>query len=51
MPDLDVLAYNTSLQLVNSHFSVNNARPLVPNVVEVGGLHVGEPRPLSKVRK
>ncbi|ERL89093.1 hypothetical protein D910_06470, partial [Dendroctonus ponderosae] len=48
MPDLDVLAYNTSLQLVNSHFSVNNARPLVPNVVEVGGLHVGEPRPLSK---
>ncbi|KAJ8976653.1 hypothetical protein NQ317_010368 [Molorchus minor] len=36
MPDLDVLAYNTSLFLVNSHLSIYQARPTVPNFVEVG---------------
>ncbi|XP_066247354.1 UDP-glycosyltransferase UGT5-like isoform X2 [Euwallacea similis] len=42
LPDLDVLAQNTSLQLVNTHFSINNARALVPNVIEVAGLHMQE---------
>lgn len=52
-PDLtpiDVLAYNISLILVNSHFSVNYPRPLVPNIIEVAGLHIDTPRPLPKVR-
>ncbi|KAL1509622.1 hypothetical protein ABEB36_004332 [Hypothenemus hampei] len=42
LPDLEVLAKETSLQLVNTHFSVNNVRPLVPNVIEVAGLHIQE---------
>lgn len=50
MPDLDDLAYNTSLLLVNSHFSINQARPTVPNFIEVGGLHINDPQPLSDVR-
>ncbi|XP_031341427.1 UDP-glucuronosyltransferase 1-9-like isoform X3 [Photinus pyralis] len=33
--------YSTSLILVNSHFTLNGARPLVPNVVEIGGVHIG----------
>lgn len=40
---------NTSLILVNTHFSLNLPRPLVPNVIEVGGIHVRSLRPLSKV--
>lgn len=48
LPDLRDLAYRTSLLLVNSHYSLNSARPLVPNFVEVGGLHVDNPKPLPK---
>nr|QVG59850.1 UDP-glucuronosyltransferase [Nilaparvata lugens] len=34
------LAKRTSLILVNTHLSLHGARPLVPGVVEVGGIHV-----------
>lgn len=49
MPSLRDIASNTSLLLVNSHFSVNIPRPVVPAVVEVGGLHIGVPKKLPKV--
>lgn len=49
LPDLNVLAYNTSLQLVNTHFSVNSVRPLVPNVVEVAGLHIQKSHKVNEV--
>ncbi|XP_065219002.1 UDP-glycosyltransferase UGT5-like isoform X5 [Planococcus citri] len=29
-----------SLALVNSHHSVSGVRPLVPNVIEIGGIHI-----------
>ncbi|KAJ9574466.1 hypothetical protein L9F63_008354 [Diploptera punctata] len=48
MPDLSEIAKNTSLVLVNSHFSLNAPRPLVPGVVEVGGIHIIPPKPLPK---
>lgn len=35
--------------MVNTHFSIHAARPLVPNVIEVGGLHIEEPKPLDQV--
>nr|XP_008191746.2 PREDICTED: UDP-glucuronosyltransferase 2B15-like [Tribolium castaneum] len=47
-PSLENLIRNTSLVLVNSHFSMQQARPLVPNFIEVGGLHIREPQPLPK---
>lgn len=37
---LDRLALNTSVMLVNGHFSLNSARPTVPGLAEVGGLHI-----------
>ncbi|KAJ8922622.1 hypothetical protein NQ315_007654 [Exocentrus adspersus] len=40
---------NSSLLLVNTHFSLNLPRPLVPNVVEVGGLHIRKVRPLARI--
>lgn len=51
VPDLAELAMNTSLLLVNSHFSLNAPRPLVPSVVEIGGLHIPKPKPLPQVRQ
>ncbi|RZC42454.1 UDPGT domain containing protein, partial [Asbolus verrucosus] len=51
LPTLEKLALNTSLILVNSHFSMNYARPTVPNFIEIGGLHIHEPKPLPKVVK
>lgn len=46
---MNTIGYNTSLFLVNTHFTVNSPRPLVPNVIEIGGIHIGQSRPLSKV--
>lgn len=46
-PSLDVLAQNYSLVLSNSHFSINEVRPFVPALVEVGGLHLDDSQKLS----
>ncbi|XP_067012645.2 UDP-glycosyltransferase UGT5 [Anabrus simplex] len=40
LPPLQEIARNTSMLLVNSHFSLNRPRPLVPAIVEVGGIHI-----------
>lgn len=48
LPNLKDLASNVSLGLVNSHYSINGARPMVPNFIEVGGVHIKTPKPLSK---
>lgn len=51
LPPLSEIAKNTSLLLVNSHFSLNQPRPLLPNIVEVGGIHLQPPtNKLPKVR-
>lgn len=49
VPSTREIIRNTSLILVNSHFSANQPRALVPSVVEVGGLHVLPPKKLPKV--
>ncbi|XP_030034070.2 UDP-glucosyltransferase 2 [Manduca sexta] len=48
---LDTLAKEYSLVLSNSHFSINEVRPLVPALVEVGGLHLDETQTLSRDMK
>ncbi|KAL3282881.1 hypothetical protein HHI36_006039 [Cryptolaemus montrouzieri] len=48
MPDLNYIIGNTSVLLINSHFTINSARPTVPNFVEVGGLHIETPKSLDK---
>lgn len=50
LPALSDIARNTSLVLVNSHFSLNYPRPMVPAVVEVGGLHIQGSGKLPQVR-
>jgi glucuronosyltransferase len=49
LPPLWELTKKTNLILVNSHFSMQQARPNVPAVVEVGGLHIRETKQLPEV--
>lgn len=47
-PYINDIIYNTSMVFVNGHFTLDGPRPLVPNMVEIGGVHIKEPRPISK---
>ncbi|CAB3377025.1 Hypothetical predicted protein [Cloeon dipterum] len=40
LPDVREIERNVSLVLLNAHFSTTFPRPLVPAMVEVGGMHV-----------
>ena len=39
---------NVSLVLINHHFTASSIRPLVANMIEIGGIHVNEPIELPK---
>ncbi|XP_044265327.1 UDP-glycosyltransferase UGT5-like [Tribolium madens] len=43
----DVL-YNNSIVLMNSHPSINQPVPYVPNMIDIGGFHVKPPKKLPK---
>jgi len=47
-PYINDIVYNTSMVFVNGHFSMDGPRPLVPNMVEIGGIHIKPPKPLPK---
>lgn len=49
LPPLDKIIMNSSLFLVNTHFTLNLPRPLVPGVIEVGGIHINKVKLLPKV--
>ncbi|XP_022175455.1 UDP-glucuronosyltransferase 2B10-like [Myzus persicae] len=48
VPHINEIVYNTSMVFVNGHFSLDGPRPLVPNMVEIGGIHVKSPKPIPK---
>ncbi|CAB3362220.1 Hypothetical predicted protein [Cloeon dipterum] len=48
-PHVTELESNAVVVLVNQHFTLNYPRPLMPNIIEVGGMHVSrEVKPLDK---
>lgn len=47
MPHLSELVKNTNMIFVNSHFSFGGSRPFAPTVVELGGIHIKEAKPLD----
>lgn len=50
-PSFEEVQRNVSLVVVNNHFSQGGVRPLLPNVIEVGGLQIKEkPDPLEMVK-
>ncbi len=48
-PSLFDIAKKTSLVLAFSHFSVNQPTPLVPNIIEIAGVHIKDAKPLPQV--
>ncbi|XP_018334028.1 UDP-glucuronosyltransferase 2B31-like isoform X2 [Agrilus planipennis] len=40
IPHLDLIMYNVSLFLTNSHVAITEPVPVTPNVIEVGGLQI-----------
>ncbi|XP_050537199.1 UDP-glycosyltransferase UGT4-like [Daktulosphaira vitifoliae] len=46
-PSLEDMLHNISLTLINAHYTVGLTRPYLPGTVEIGGLHVKEPKKLS----
>jgi len=50
LPPVWELEYKTSLVLVNTHHSLSYPKPLMPNYVQVGGMHVKPPKKLPQVR-
>lgn len=50
MPYLGDLMHETSLMLVNTHYSLSGSKAFPPTVVEIGGVHIREPKPLDEVR-
>jgi glucuronosyltransferase len=50
IPDVAELVKQTELILVNQHFTFSGPRPMPPNVVEIGGIHIEKERkPLPNV--
>ncbi|XP_022230648.1 UDP-glycosyltransferase UGT5 [Drosophila obscura] len=46
LPSTQVMVRNTSLMLLNQHFSLSGPKPLPPNIIEVGGVHLQPAKPL-----
>ena len=47
-PDINDVLYNASIFLMNSHPSINQAVPYVPNMIDIGGFHVQPPKKLPQ---
>lgn len=50
MPPLETLYYNSSLTLINGHFSIDGQTPLLPSQVEIGTINAKRPEPLPQVK-
>lgn len=48
IPSLNEIARQTSGYLHNTHYSLHGSKPIVPNVVEIGGIHIGKAKPLPE---
>ncbi|CAH2064973.1 unnamed protein product, partial [Iphiclides podalirius] len=48
LPHLSDLERNVDLVLVNSHFSLMDVMPNLPHVIEIGGVHIEDVKPLGK---
>ncbi|XP_075217442.1 UDP-glycosyltransferase UGT5-like isoform X4 [Lycorma delicatula] len=48
LPPLYDIYKNTSIILTNSHYSFRQIQPFLPNLIEIGGIHLKDPKPLPK---
>lgn len=49
VPSVTELSKKTSMIFVNQHYSLSGAKPLSPAIVELGGIHIKEAKPLDEV--
>ncbi|GBP55609.1 UDP-glucuronosyltransferase 2B15 [Eumeta japonica] len=49
IPNVEELERNASLLLVNSHYSTSIVRSYVPNIVEIGGIHIDAVKNLDEL--
>ncbi|KAG5672607.1 hypothetical protein PVAND_002722 [Polypedilum vanderplanki] len=47
----DEIIKSSSITFVNSHFSITGARPLLPNIIEIAGIHIDRTRQIPKELK
>lgn len=47
MPHLGELIQDTSMMFVNTHYSFTGSRPNAPTVLELGGIHIKDAKPLD----
>lgn len=50
MPTGAELELKTALMFINSDFVVDFPEPLQPNMIQIAGLQIAEPKPLSEVK-
>lgn len=48
-PPFEDMLRNVSITLLNAHYSIGVTRPYLPGSIEVAGLHVNKPKPLTGV--
>lgn len=48
-PTMEKMLRNVSITLLNAHYSIGVTRPYLPGSIEIAGLHVNEPKPLTGV--
>lgn len=48
-PSLEEMLNNVSLTLVNAHYAIGVSRPYLPGVIDIGGMHIKEPKSLPVV--
>ena len=49
LPSLDSIERNQSFNFVNTHRILSTVMPLLPNQIEIGGIHVQPAKPLPQV--
>ena len=51
IPSIEEIEKNVSIVLANSHVSITRPKALMPDIIDVGGLHLEPAKPLPKVKK
>lgn len=51
LPSVKEIDQKTVLMFVNSDNAIDYPEPVQPNMIQVGGLQIGEPKPLPEVCK
>lgn len=49
IPSVEEIERNASLIFVNTHYSVFGVKPYLPSIVEIGGIHMKNEKPIESV--